>query len=146
MKRPRFAYSSADMLARRTWYSMALLVALLAAWLAFQHQEIVFSEREVDGVLYQSKVECGYGFAMVFAGRFDADVPGASTQAECLKFGRTRVAEVGGFLAAASVLMYVGRRYGKEPPRPIRSELPDLPKGERGVEGRKARTPDADGK
>lgn len=120
---------------------MAIAVALLGGWLAFQHQEIVFSEREVDGVLYQSKVECGYGFAMVFAGEFDSDVPGASTQAECLKFGRTRVAEVIGMFAAAGILVFVGRRYGKEPPRPIRTELPDLPKGERGVEGRKARTP-----
>lgn len=129
------------MLAHRTWYAMAAVIALLAVWLAFQHQEIVFSERELDGVLYQSKVECGYGFPMVFAREFDADVPGASTQAECLKYGRTRVAEVVGLLAAAAGLVILGHRYGKEPPRPIRTELPDLPKGERGVEGRKARTP-----
>lgn len=129
------------MLAHRTWYAMASVIALLAVWLAFQHQEIVFSERELDGVLYQSKVECGYGFPMVFAGEFDADVPGASTQAVCLKYGRTRVAEVVGLLAAAAGLVILGHRYGKEPPRPIRTELPDLPKGQRGVEGRKARTP-----
>ena len=135
------AYSSADMLARQTWYAMAALIALFAVWLAFQYQEIVFSERELDGVLYQSKVECGYGFGMVFGGQFDADVPGASTQSECLKYGRTRVAEVVGLLAVAGALVFVGRRYGKEPPRPIRTELPDLPKGEGAVEGRKARTP-----
>ncbi|MDX1449427.1 MAG: hypothetical protein R3246_10255 [Acidimicrobiia bacterium] len=130
------------MLARRTWYFLAVVIAAFAVWLAFQHQEIVFSEREVDGVLYQSKVECGYGFAMVFAGEFDEDVPGPSTQDECLKYGRTRVAEVLGLFAVAGVLIYVGSRYGKEPPRPIRTELPDLPRGEPGVEGRKSRTPE----
>lgn len=132
------------MLAHRTWYAMAAVIALVAVWLVFQHQEIVFSERELDGVMYQSKVECGYGFEMVFAGQFDADVPGASTQAECLKLGRTRVAEVVGLLAFAGFLVFLGRRYGKEPPRPIRTELSDLPKGERWVEGRKARIPDGD--
>lgn len=131
------------MFARRTWYFLAATVALFAVWLAFQHQEIVFSEREVDGVLYQSKVECGYGFAMVFAGQYDADVPGPATQSECLKFGRTRVIEVVGMWAMAGTFVFIGRRYGKEPPRPIRTELPDLPKGERAVEGRKARTSDS---
>ena len=48
-----------------------------------------------------------------------------------------------GLLLVAGVTAYVGRRYGKEPPRPIRTELPDLPKGAPGVEGRKARPPEA---
>ena len=113
----------------------------LAVWLAFQHQTIIYSEREVDGVLHRSQVDCGYGFAMVFAGQFDPSVPGPATEAECIKYGRTRVAEVAGIGLVAVALAYIGRRYGKEPPRPIRTELPDLPKGQPGVEGRTRNTP-----
>ena len=131
------------MLARKTWYSLAAVMAAFALWLAFQPQSIVYSETERDGVVYESKVDCGVGFAMVFAGEFDPDVPGAGTQADCLRYGRTRVAEVLGLGLVAGVTFYVGRRYGKEPPRPIRTELPDLPRGEAGVEGRKPRAPDA---
>ena len=133
------------MLARKTWYFIAAALTVFALWLAFQPQSIVYSETERDGVLYQSKVDCGVGFAMVFAGRFDPGVPGAGTQADCLRYGRTRVAEVFGLLLVAGVTAYVGRRYGKEPPRPIRTELPDLPKGAPGVEGRKARPPEGRG-
>jgi hypothetical protein len=129
------------MLARKTWYVLAAAMLALAVWLAFQPQSIIYSEREVDGVLHRSQIDCGYGFAMVFAGRFDPSVPGAATQAECVKYGRTRVAEVVGIALFAGVLAYVGRRYGKEPPRPIRTELPDLPRGAPGVEGRTRKTP-----
>lgn len=131
------------MLARKTWYSLAAVMVAFALWLAFQPQSIVYSERERDGVVYQSKVDCGVGFAMVFAGQFDPSVPGAGTQADCLRYGRTRVAEVLGLGLFAGVMGYVGRRYGKEPPRPIRMELPDLPRGEAGVEGRKRQPPEA---
>lgn len=129
------------MLARKTWYVLAAALSAFALWLAFQPQTIVYSETERDGVLYESAVECGNGFGMVFAGRFDPSVPGAATQAECLKYGRTRVAEVVGFGLVAVSLAWVGRRYGKEPPSPIRTELPDLPRGAPGVDGRKARPP-----
>lgn len=130
------------MLSRKTWYVMAVAAAVFAVWLAFQPQSIVFSEREVDGVMYESKIDCGVGVAIVFAGRYDPSLPGAATQAECLRFARTRVAEVGGLVVLAAGLVFVGRRYGKEPPRPIRTELPDLPKGERSVEGRRSRSVD----
>jgi hypothetical protein len=73
---------------------------------------------------------------MVFLGNYDEDVRGPATQNDCLKTGRTRVAEVVGLFGVAIALVYVGHRFGKEPPRPIRSELPDLPKGERGFHGR----------
>jgi hypothetical protein len=124
------------MLSRKTWYTLAIATAVFAVWLAFQPQSIVYSEREIDGVLYQSKVDCGVGVAMVFAGRFDDSVPGAATRADCLKSGRTRVAELLGLAAMTGSLVYVGTRYGKEPPRPIRSELPDLPSGRPSVDGR----------
>ena len=130
------------MLARKTWYILAAALAVFALWLALQPQSIVYSETERDGVLYVSQVDCGYGFAMVFAGQFDPDLPGAATQGDCLRYGRTRVAEVLGLALVAGITAYVGRRYGKEPPRPIRTELPDLPKGEAGFEGRKPRTPE----
>lgn len=127
------------MLARKTWYVMAAAAAVFAVWLALQPQSIVYSETERDGVVYRSEVTCGVGVAMVFAGQFDPSVPGASTQADCLRYGRTRVAEVFGLAALAGVLAYTGKKYGKEPPRPIRTELPDLPKGEKGVSGRPIR-------
>jgi hypothetical protein len=142
MKAPDTAYRGRRMLARKTWYSLAAVMTVFALWLAFQPQSIVYSETERDGVLYVSKIDCGVGFAMVFAGRFDPDVPGAATQADCLRYGRTRVAEVLGLGLAAAITTYVGRRYGKEPPRPIRTELPDLPKGTSGIEGRKRRPPE----
>ena len=124
------------MLSRKTWYTLAVATAVFAVWLAFQPQSIVYSERELDGVLYQSKVDCGVGVTMVFAGRFDESVPGAATRADCLKYGRTRVAELLGLAAMTGTLIYVGTRFGREPPRPIRSELPDLPSGKPGVDGR----------
>lgn len=127
------------MLARKTWYVMAAVLAAFALWLAVQPQSILYSETERDGVVYRSEVTCGVGIAMVFAGEYDASVPGASTQADCLRYGRTRVAEVFGLVALAGVLGYVGKKYGKEPPRPIRTELPDLPKGDKGVSGRPIR-------
>lgn len=129
------------MLARKTWYVMAAALAAFALWLAVQPQSILYSETERDGVVYRSEVTCGVGIAMVFAGEYDPSVPGASTQADCLRYGRTRVAEVFGLVALAGVLGYVGKKYGKEPPRPIRTELPDLPKGSRGVEGRRSNRP-----
>lgn len=128
------------MLARKTWYVFAAALVALAIWLAFQQQSIVYSESERDGVLYVSSVDCGLGFAMVFAGQFDPDVPGPSTQADCLRYGRTRVAEVLGLVVLAGVTVYVGANYGKEPPRPIRTELPDLPNRAAGVEGRRSRS------
>ncbi|MEX1005765.1 MAG: hypothetical protein WD990_02445 [Acidimicrobiia bacterium] len=131
------------MLARKTWYLLAVAMAVFALWLAFQPQSIVYSETERDGVLYVSRIDCGTGFAMVFAGEFDPDIPGAATQADCLRYGRTRVVEVLGLGLITAITAYVGRRYGTEPPRPIRSELPDLPRGAGGVEGRKPRTPES---
>ncbi|MEX2654957.1 MAG: hypothetical protein WD532_08015 [Acidimicrobiia bacterium] len=128
------------MLARKTWYVFAAALVALGIWLAFQQQSIVYSETERDGVLYVSRVDCGLGFAMVFAGQFDPEVPGPSTQADCLRYGRTRVAEVLGLFALAGTTVYIGASYGKEPPRPIRSELPDLPKGAASVEGRRGRS------
>lgn len=125
------------MLARKTWYVLAAASLALGVWLAFQPQAILFSETERDGVVYRSEIQCGYGVAMVFAGEFDPDVPGPSTQAACLRYGRTRVAEILGLAAFAGALVYVGTRYGKEPPRPIRTELPDLPRGAPNVEGRR---------
>ncbi|HVR33751.1 MAG TPA: hypothetical protein VMS74_13715 [Acidimicrobiia bacterium] len=125
------------MLARKTWYLLAAVSLALGVWLAFQPQAILFSETERDGVVYRSEIECGYGVAMVFAGEFDPDVPGPSTQAACLRYGRTRVAEILGLAAFAGALSYVGTRYGKEPPRPLRTELPDLPRGAPSVEGRR---------
>lgn len=142
MKSPDTAYRVRHMLARKTWYLIAAFLAAFALWLAFQPQSIVYSETERDGVLYVSRIDCGYGFSMVFDGRFDPEVPGAATQADCLRYGRTRVAEVIGLMSMAAVTAYVGRRYGKEPPRPIRTELPDLPKGMAGFDGRKSRPPE----
>lgn len=133
------------MLARKTWYVLAAALLAFGIWLAFQQQTIVYSESERDGVLYISSIDCGVGFAMVFAGQFDSDVPGPSTQADCLRYGRTRVAEVLGLLVLAGVTVFIGAKYGKEPPRPIRTELPDLPKGAVNVEGRRGRTTPTDG-
>ena len=127
------------MFSRRTWFALAAVTAAFGVWLSFQVQEIVYSEREVDGVAYESKVVCGTGPGMVFAGEF-VDVRGAATQNDCLKVGRTRVLELLGLAAISGLMVFVGFRYGKEPPRPIRTELPDLPKGKAGVEGRKSRT------
>ncbi len=140
MQRSRRAYRGLDMLARKTWHLLAAALVVFAVWLAFQPQAIVYSERELDGVLVQSRVDCGVGLQMVFLGRFDPSVPGPSTQQECLRYGRTRVAEVFGLIIIAGTMVWVGFRYGKEPPRPIRTELPDLPRGERSVEGRRRRT------
>ena len=128
------------MLSRRTWLILATASVAFAVWLSFQPQAIVYSEREVDGVVYQSRVECGVGVGMVFLGEFDADVRGPSTQADCLRVGRTRVAELAGLVALGALFLFVGVKYGKEPPRPIRTELPDLPRGEAGVEGRRSRS------
>lgn len=124
------------MLAPKTWFALAALAAIFAGWLAFQPQSVVYSEREIAGVVYQSKVDCGVGVAIVFAGRFDPSVPGPSTQADCLKIARTRVAELFGLAVTVGLLVFVGIRYGKEPPRPISAELPDLPHRRPAVEGR----------
>jgi len=132
------------MLSRRTWLAIAIALALFAIWLSFQHQSIVYSERKVDGVLFQSKVECGTGVGMVFFGQFDPSLPGTATRSDCLRYGHTRIAELAGLLLMAATLAWVGVRYGKEPPRPIRLELPDLPKGGAGVEGRRPTTQDTD--
>ena len=139
MYRRRDAYRSQYMLARKTWYLIVAALVVFAMWLAFQPQSILYSETERDGVVYRSEIRCGVGVAMVFAGRYDPSVPGPSTQADCLRSGRTRVGELAGLLTLAGVAGYIGRRYGKEPPRPIRSELPDLPKGAPGFEGRPSR-------
>lgn len=125
------------MLARRTWLAIAFGLVLFAIWLSFQHQSIIYSEREVDGVLYQSKVECGTGVGMVFFGQFDPSLPGAATRADCLKYAHTRILELSGLILIAGTLAWIGIKYGKEPPRPIRSELPDLPRGAPGFEGRR---------
>lgn len=124
------------MLSRRTWFLLASATVVFGVWLSFQTLDIVYSTREVDGVLFESKVVCGTGPGMVFAGQFD-DVRGAATQNDCLKVGRTRVLELVGLAMIAGSMVYVGVRWGKEPPAPIRSELPDLPKGEAGVHGRR---------
>ena len=134
------AYRGVNMLARKTWYVLAAALVVFASWLVFQPQSIVYSETERDGVLYVSKVDCGVGVAMVFAERFDQGVPGPSTQADCLRYGRARVAELAGLVSLAGALWYIGTKYGKEPPRPIRTELPDLPSGEAIVEGRRKRS------
>jgi hypothetical protein len=131
----------AVMFARKTWFVLAAATAVFAVWLGFQPQAIIFGERELDGVMMQSRVECGVGVAMVFAGRFDADVPGAATRAECLRYGRTRVGELAGLAIMTFAFIYAGIRYGKEPPRPLSSELPPLPKGKPNVEGRRTRSP-----
>jgi hypothetical protein len=125
------------MLSRKTWFFLAALLAGLALWHAFQDVEVVYSRRTLsDGTLFVSAVHCGNGPAMVFAGRYSDDIRGPATQADCLRSGRTQVAEVFGLLVVVGVLIYIGVRFGREPPRPIRQELPDLPKGERGVQGR----------
>lgn len=128
------------MLSRRTWFALTAITVAFGVWLSFQVQDIVYSEREVDGVVYESKVVCGTGPGMVFAGEF-VDVRGAATQSDCLKVGRARVLELIGLAFLSGLMAFVGVRYGKEPPRPIRTELPDLPKGEAGFDGRKSRTP-----
>jgi hypothetical protein len=140
MYRVEGAYRGLSMLARKTWYVLAAAALVFAIWLAWQPQSIVYSEIERDGVLYKSEIKCGVGVEMVFAGRFDPDVRGPSTQADCLRYGRARVAELGGLVSITGLLWFVGTKYGKEPPRPIRTELPDLPGGEAIVEGRRSRS------
>ena len=64
---------------------------------------------------------------MVFLSRFDDEVPGPATAAECLKSGRTKVAEVVGLWLLAAGVVCIGVRYGREPPVPIDEVLPPLP-------------------
>lgn len=138
---PTYHLSTAErqtMLSRKTWFFLAVLVVGLGMWHAFQEVEVVYSRRTLsDGTLFVSSIHCGNGPAMVFAGHYSDDIRGPATQADCLRSGRTQVAEVFGLVFVAAILIYVGFRFGKEPPRPIREELPDLPGGEKEVHGRR---------
>lgn len=127
------------MLSRKTWFAIAGLIAVFALWHSTATVEVVYSERTVDGVIVTSGVTCGNGFANVFFGEYDDSVLGPATQGDCLKTSRTRVLEVGGLLGIAAVVVFVGVRYGKQPPSPIDTELPRLPRPERSVEGRRKR-------
>lgn len=125
------------MVSRRIWYLAAVGCILLAGWHAMQPVEVIYSERELnDGTVFVSSVKCGNAPGMVFLGEYDPDVRGPATQNDCLRTGRTKVAEQIGLVVLAGVLVVGGRRFGKEPPRPIRAELPELPQGERGFHGR----------
>lgn len=126
------------MFSRKVWWFLAVLLMGLAVWHASRPVDVVYSRRTLsDGTVMVSGIHCGNGMAMVFAGEYSDDILGPLTQADCLRAGRTQVAEVFGLVLAAAVLVYVGRRFGRPPPRPIRSELPDLPRGERSVTGRR---------
>ncbi len=116
------------MLARRTWLLIAGAVVLFSLWDAAQPIRIFEFVRYLgDGTKIESGITCGSAFPMVFAGEFDEDVPGRSTEAECLKAARTKVAEVVALWALALTAVVVGMRYGREPPAPIDRELPALP-------------------
>ena len=127
------------MLSRKTWFALAAVVAVFALWYSMLTVEVIYSERNVDGVIVTSGVTCGNGLANVFFGEYDDSVLGPATQSDCLKASRTRVLEVGGLLAIAGVLVFIGAKYGKQPPSPIDSELPRLPEPTRSVEGRRKR-------
>ncbi len=128
------------MLSRKLWLSLAAVLLGLAVWHAFQPVDVIYSRRTLaDGTVRVSGIQCGNGMAMVFAGEYSDDILGPATQEDCLRAGRTHVAEVFGLVMVMAVLVYVGMRFGRPPPRPIRSELPDLPSGERSVFGRRQR-------
>ncbi len=125
------------MLSRRTWMLIAVVIVGFSLWDAAQQIEIFKHVRYTEDAVIETGITCGYGFQMVFLSRFDDDVPGPATAAECLKSGRTKVAEVLGLWLLAVGAVYVGVRYGREPPVPIGEALPPLPKElPRAVEGR----------
>lgn len=129
------------MLSRKTWFAIAVLTAVFALWYSTQTVRVIYSERNVDGVIVTSGVTCGNGFANVFLGEYDDSILGPNTQNDCVKASRTRVLEVGGLLGIAAVVVFIGAKYGKQPPSPIDSELPRLPEPNRSVEGRRKREP-----
>lgn len=128
------------MLSKKTWYLIALALLAFGVWHAFQTTEFVYGERNIDGVVVQSKVVCGNAFGNVLLSRFDDSVLGPATAGDCVRLGRTHILEVVALIGGGIFLAWFGRRYGKEPPRPIDQELPRLPVTPRTVEGRK-RTP-----
>lgn len=130
------------MFSRKIWLLAAAVSVTFGLWYATRPVEVVYAERHLDdGTVYVSSVFCGNAPAMVFTGTYDEDVRGPATQADCLRSGRTKVAEVIGLFLIGGGMVYGGFRFGKEPPRPLRSELPELPGGEREVRG-KSRSPE----
>lgn len=115
------------MFSPRTWFALAAAIVLLSLWDASQPIEIFKHVRYTEGGVIETGITCGYGFQMVFLGTFDDEVPGPATAAECLRSGRTKVAEVLGLWLLAGLVVFIGRRYGREPPTPIDQALPPLP-------------------
>lgn len=124
------------MLSKKTWYLLAAVLAVFSVWRAVQTTEFIYGERNIDGVVVQSKVVCGNAFGNVFLSEFDDSVLGPATAGDCVRLGRTRILEVVALAGGAIFLVWFGRKYGKEPPSPIDEELPRLPVTPPSVEGR----------
>lgn len=128
------------MLSKKTWFLIASALIVFGVWQSVQTIAFVYGERNIDGVVVQSKVVCGNAFGNVLLSRFDDRVLGPATAADCVRLARTHILEVVALVGGGIFLAWFGRRHGKEPPRPIDEELPRLPVTPPSVEGRK-RTP-----
>ncbi len=126
------------MLSRESWLIIAGVLLIWGVWHAFGTVEVVYSERYIDEILYQSKVICGDAIGVLLFDDYDGAL-GPATAADCRKAARTRAAELFG-LAGLTILTTVAAfKWSSLPPAPIDAELPRLPKGERAVHGRKGR-------
>lgn len=113
---------------------------LWGVWYSTGTVEYVYGRRYLaDGTVYVSKVTCGSAPEIVFFGRFDPDVPGVNTAADCTRAARTRLLEVAGLWALAGVATWLGLTHAKKPPVPIGQVLRPLPRPGREVWGRRQR-------
>lgn len=124
----------------RIWLLAAWSVAVLGVLHAFGTVEYVYSTRHTsDGAVYVSSVTCGPAVEVVFLGRYDPDVPGPNTAADCTRAARTRLLEAGVLIGLAVALALARNRYGRRPPTPIDVALRPLPRPSRSVSGRRSR-------
>ena len=124
------------MLSRESWLVIAGVLLIWTVWHSLGIVEVIYAERYIDEILYQSKVVCGDAFGVLLLDDYDG-VFGPGTAVDCRKAARTRAVEIMslGFLAILAVV--AAFKWSSSPPAPIDTELRRLPKGERAVYGRR---------
>ena len=123
------------MLSRESWLIIAGALLIWTVWHAFGIVEVVYSERYINEILYQSKVVCGDAVGVLLFDDYDGAL-GPATAADCRKASRTRAVEIMGLGFLTVLAIVTAFKWGSPPPAPIDSELRGLPKGERAVYGR----------
>ncbi len=123
------------MLSKESWLIIAGALLIWGVVHAFGSVEVVYSERYIANVLYQSKVVCGDAFGVLLFDDYEA-VYGRATAADCRKAARTRAAEVSGQALLVLLSIVAAFKWSSPPPAPIDSELPRLRKGDGTVSGR----------